>query len=60
MTSLAARGSKSRSAVPAVGALAAARQQVTEAMGAGWTYCLARRPLSAVTHGPASTWEPGA
>eukprot|EP00969_Alexandrium_andersonii_P112128 4952260-Alexandrium_andersonii.AAC.1 len=60
MTSLAARGSNVRSFAAAPGALAAAQQHVTEARDARWTHWRATTPLSAVTHGPASTWLHGA
>eukprot|EP00969_Alexandrium_andersonii_P317844 14040242-Alexandrium_andersonii.AAC.1 len=59
MTSLAARGSNVRSHAAAAGTLAAAQQQVTEASDAGCAYWRAITPLSAVTHGPASTCTQG-
>eukprot|EP00969_Alexandrium_andersonii_P035473 1553496-Alexandrium_andersonii.AAC.1 len=59
MTSLAARGSNTRSLATAPGTLAAAQQQVTEARDAGWAYCRATTPPSAVTDGPASTCAQG-
>eukprot|EP00969_Alexandrium_andersonii_P079139 3490600-Alexandrium_andersonii.AAC.1 len=59
MTSLAARGSNVRSLAAAPGTCAAAQQQVTDAIEAGWARWRATTPLSAVIQGPASAWLHG-